>query len=609
MNQGMTMPGTSRFSARFGSAVLLATAVVTASRADGALSIDADALNAAGCFGQVACTLDGATITATGGPLAKKQDKGATGFGVNGGASGAELDVGQKLRVDFEAGRSILAIKVLFLYNGPEFGDRAERMQVTVDGTAYMLSVRNDADDAGADWTGPGTVSKCGATTSSGAGCFVVTDPFPGAVSRLDFTAVAGGAPFSGPGSNDSDYSIGYIDAGAEVVVDLGNCADPAGCPVASSGGQVSASLSQMDVTNPGGSTEATVIPVRIPDCRYIPHVCLDMLPPAGDSAASDDSARGLLINLGVIKPLASGADRLKPAAQLLDATKLLPPDVTSRFDSSGQPPDGLPPMYIGPRWRGQAGKGHWIDGLFFVTEAGVVFRDNFDGLIDVSALTGSELGCVTNPADLHAWDMITSVSERAKSVAGRFADKLLNVGCVNPTVVKGDRLSLYSVNLEIAPDTWGPTIKSTKPKLTVNNDAVFARLVQSLWADLGETKARYACRVGDPVPAGSAAPIAPALCETLAMKWRQAKTKINACVQASFKPATATGTAACNAARDKVAAFEAALPATPVGPDPYNRLGELSARVDVFQHVWDERFLVSLVASGFCRERGTCPP
>jgi hypothetical protein len=603
------MPRMSPSAAHIAGALLIAAAVATASRADDALSIDADALHAAGCFGQTQCTLEGATVKATGGPLAKKQDKGATGFGVNNGASGAEIDVGQSLRVDFDAGRSILAIKVLFLYNGPEFGDRAERVQVTVDGTAYALSVRSDADDAGADWTGPGTVSKCGATTSSGAGCFVITDPFPGAVSRLDFTAVTGGAPFGGPGSNDSDYSIGFIDAGAEVVVDLGNCADPAGCPVASSGGQVAASLSLVDVTNPGGSTEATVIQVRIPDCRYIPQACLAILPPAGDSAANDDSARALLINLGVIKSLAAGADRLKPAAQLLNATKLLPADVTSRYDSSGRPPGGLPPMYIGPRWRGQAGRDYWIDGLFFVTEAGVVFRDSFDGLIDVSALTGSELGCVANPADLHAWDMITSVSERAKSVAGRFGDKLLNVGCVNPTKVKSDRLSLYSVNLEIAPDTFGATIKSTTPKVTVNNDAVFARLVQSLWADLGETKARYACRAADPAPAGSAAPIGPAQCELLATKWRQAKTKINACVQASFKPASATGTAACSAARDRVAAFEAALPASPVGPDPYNRLGELTSRVEVFQHVWDERFLVSLVAGGFCREKGTCPP
>ena len=590
-------------------ALLLAAFAGFEARADDALTIDSDALNAGSCFGQTVCAISGATITATGGPIAKKVDKGQTGFGVGNGASGAEIDVGQNLRIDFDQERSILAIKVLFLYNGPEFSDRAEKAQVTADGVTYTLSVRNDADDAAADWSGPGTVSKCGATTSTGAGCFVITDPFPGVVSRLDFTAINGGAPYGGPGSNDSDYSIGYVDSGPDDVIDLGNCADPAGCPIASAGGNVSASLNSVNVTNPGGSTEATVIQLRIPDCRYIPQDCVALLPPASDSASSDDAARAILIKLGVIKPLTTGTAKLKPGAELLNATKLLPPEVTSRFDSSGVPPNGLPPMYIGARWRGQAFNGYWIDALFFVTEAGVLFRDTFEGLIDVSDLTGHELGCFTNLGDLYAWDMITSVSERAKSVPNRFADKLLNVGCINPTKVKSDRLSLYSVNLEVSRDTWGPTITSSTPRYTPDNDAVFARLVQQLWTDLGQTKARYACTTADPVPSGSAAPIPSALCESLATKWNKAKSKINACVKLAFQPASTSLTTTCNAAKDLVAAFEAALPTTPVGPDPYNRVGELLSRVDVFQHVWDERFLNSLKPGGFCSEKGTCAP
>ena len=55
--------------------------------------------------------------------------------------------------------------------------------------------------------------------------------------------------------------------------------------------------------------------------------------------------------------------------------------------------------------------------------------------------------------------------------------------------------------------------------------------------------------------------------------------------------------------------AFETALPANATGPDPYNRLGELQARTDVFQHAWDERFLKSIKPLGFCREKGTCAP
>ena len=119
--------------------------------------------------------------------------------------------------------------------------------------------------------------------------------------------------------------------------------------------------------------------------------------------------------------------------------------------------------MYIASKWRGQATNDFWFDGLFFKTDTGLIFSDTFDGLIDVSVLTGDELGCVPNPGDLKAWDMITTVSEQARSVGGRYIDGLINVGCINPTKVKGTRLSLYSVNFEVAPDTFGPTIKSTQ--------------------------------------------------------------------------------------------------------------------------------------------------
>ncbi len=597
----------------FAAAGLVGVFVAVDAKAEEALSIDANALQANGCFGQAACALDGAGISTTGGVLAKKTHNGASGFGVSGGPSGSEIDIGENLRVDFDQSRSIIAIKILFLFNGPEFGDRAEKARVSADGTVYTLSTRNDADDATADWSGPGTVTKCGATTAAGTGCFIVTDPFLGAVSRLDFTAIAGSQPFpasGGPGSNDSDYSIGFIDVAAEVVVDLENCASPTGCPVASVGGHVAASFNSVESENSGGSTEITVIPVRLPDCRYIPQVCIDLLPPVGDYAASDNAAREILIGLGVIKPLVPiGPNRYVPAAQLLNVKPLLTPEVTSFFDSSGTPPNGLPSLYVSSRWRGQAVNDFWFDGLFFKTDAGLVFSNTFEGLIDVSVLTGSELGCVADPDDLLAWDVITSVSELAKSVGGRFIDTMINVGCVNPTKVSGTRLSLHSVNLELVRDTYGPTIKSSNPRVTVNNDAVFARLVQSLWNDLGETRASYACKQADPLPTGGAPPLSNPVCNTLKSLWSIVDTKLKLCVNSTFQPVSSYQTAICALARDYVDDFEAALPATATGPDVFNRLGELKVRVDVFQHVWDERFINSIKPAGFCRERGTCPP
>lgn len=592
---------------------LLGFSVAGDASAQEALSIDVSALKAKGCFGQAVCALDGLEVSTSGGVLAKKDSNGATGFGVSGGPSGSEIDIGETLRVDIDQSRTILAIQILFLYNGPENDDRAEKARVIADGTAYTLSTRNDADDASADWSGPGTVTKCGATTSKGTGCFIVTDPFPEAVSRLDFTAVAGSQPYAasgGAGSNESDYSIGFIDVAAQVVIDLEDCAGVSGCPVASVDGNVGFSLNSVQVENPGGSTEAVVIPVRLPDCRYLPQVCLELLPPAGDAAASDDGARAILIGLGVIKSMdPSGPNKLSPAVQLLNVKPLLPPEVISLFDTSGTPPDGLPSLYLASRWRGQAINDYWFEGFFFRTDSGLVFSDVFEGLIDVSVLTGHELGCVADPDDLLAWDVITTVSELATSVGGRHVDTMINVGCINPTKVSGTRLSLFSVNLEIVRDTYGPTIKTSSPKVTLNNDAVFARLVESLWKELGEIKDRYACNLADPVASGGVPPLSKSLCENLASLWKVADNKVKLCVNATFHPVSSKQASTCARARESVASFEAALPAAATGPDVYNRLGELEARVDVFQHVWEERFIKSIKPGGFCRERGTCPP
>jgi hypothetical protein len=596
-------------------ATLLGFAAAGEAGAQEAFSIDVNSLNSNGCFGQGSCSVDEADVSALGSTLTQKSNNGDTGFGVSGGASGGEIDVGETLRVDFDQSREIVAIQILFLYNGPEYGDLAEKAQVTADGTVYTLSVQNDADDAAAVWSGAGaTVTKCGDTTGTGTGCFIVTDPFPDAVERLDFTAIPGAHsyPYSYPnGTNESDYAIGYIDVAARNIIELQDCTGTEGCSVIPPvNGNVAFDLSGVQAQNPGGSTEAQVIPVRLPDCRYIPQACLDLLPPASDTAATDDGKRALLIGLGVIKPLdPSGPNKLNPAAQLLNVTPLLPVEVTSLYDTSGVAPNGLPPLYLSARWRGQAGNDYLFDGYFFRTDSGVVFSDVFEGLIDVSVLTGHELGCFTDTGNLLAWDVMSTVSELAKSVDARYRDSMINVGCINPTKVAGTRLSLYSINLEMVPTTYGPTIKSFSPKVTVNNDAVFARLVQSLWRDLGDVRANYACKQADPTPSGGMAPLSKAVCNKLAGLWAIAAIKNDLCVLTTFGQSNAAQASICGSAKQAVIAFEAAIPATATGPDPYNRLGELQARTDVFQHVWDERFLKSIKALGFCREKGTCAP
>ena len=145
--------------------------------------IDASVLDASGCFGQAACEVEGVQLSVSGGTIARKVATGATGFGVSGGAAGSEIDIGETLSVDVGDARNITEIKFLFLYNGPEFGDKAEKARVIADGTAYTLSVattRTTRLPAGAL---PEPPLRSAAPRPRGTGCFVVTDPFPAAVS------------------------------------------------------------------------------------------------------------------------------------------------------------------------------------------------------------------------------------------------------------------------------------------------------------------------------------------------------------------------------------------------------------------------------------------
>ena len=206
-----------------------------------------------------------------------------------------------------------------------------------------------------------------------------------------------------------------------------------------------------------------------VPDCRYVPIACFNVLG-LGASIPIADGAIDALINIGVIVPLdPSGPNRRNPAAQLLNVTPLLPEDVTSQFDSSGVAPGGLPPLYVSRQYRGQQARDFRIEALFFKTETGVVFLDTYQGEIDVSKLSGFELGCNLPTTSnvptsvLRTWDAITTVSETYKGVGGRYIDTITNVGCRNPTKISGGRTSLFPI-LEVAPDTYGPTIRSFSP-------------------------------------------------------------------------------------------------------------------------------------------------
>jgi hypothetical protein len=166
------------------------------------------------CVGSASCVIGNATLTAA--PSPRKFDTktvaGQTGLGISGGRTAGEIDIDELFSVDYSVAEIIGGIRIVFIYNGPEFNDLAEIAQVTLNGTTnFTLSVSGAADNV-AFWSGSGSVTNCGSTTSGGSGCFDILNPFGSSlVSSLAFTALHGGTAFGGTGTNDSDFAIGSI--------------------------------------------------------------------------------------------------------------------------------------------------------------------------------------------------------------------------------------------------------------------------------------------------------------------------------------------------------------------------------------------------------------
>jgi|GEM_PF-3233870 hypothetical protein len=178
------------------------------------------------CLGNTSCSVGGAALVGSA-AFDQKSNNGGTGLGISTTTSG-EIDIGEFVSVDFGGPHTVSLIELMFLYNGPEYNDLAEIAVIEADGVSYTLSLGNDADDAGAVWSGPGVVTKCGATVNEpgGSGCFRISNPFASPVSLLRFSAVTGNPAFAGPGTNDSEYAIGRIAAvpepGAIALLSLG---------------------------------------------------------------------------------------------------------------------------------------------------------------------------------------------------------------------------------------------------------------------------------------------------------------------------------------------------------------------------------------------------
>jgi hypothetical protein len=437
-------------------------------------------------------------------------------------------------------------------------------------------------------------------------------------VASFSTLAAAGLAP---AGVAATDVAPEGVSIAAGFSVDLKRCTSPEGCTAIAGPvpGKAAAKLLSVELVDAKLSGITIYRVEGIPDCRYTGSI------PTTSPAAALCAAAGGEAAL-VVGPAG------EPARQYLNVTPLLPDEVLQLYGSTDAPPNGLPPLLIPPQYRADAAGGHLFEALFVVPQKGLRFRDTFVLELDVPLLTGAggEGKCFT-PADtslasLLDWDVVVNVSEIWKSqlwpVAGAspvgvHVARAVNSDCRNPTQVEGDRLSLIPYNLRLTPTTYAPKYTTAAPNgpvgLTENNDAVFARLVQSLYQELEDVRRDYACVARDTLDGSpltstnQAAPLSRRTCDSLAAVWANGKPKLDKCIAAAFDPKSSAGDENCQSFVSQLENFRAGVPAGVTATDFANRAGELRTRASAIRHVFLTRFLPSIPANGFCREKGTC--
>ena len=391
--------------------------------------------------------------------------------------------------------------------------------------------------------------------------------------------------------STDPSQPPSYVTSGPGISINLGQCTGNNGCDLIES----AATLTNVQLVqgSPAGMTLFQI--VGIPDCRYIPL-----------AAGCDPSL--------VIGPAGN------PAAQQLNVTPLIPDEVKNALDNP------LPDLLISRQYRGQSQNGFYFDALFGITEPGVQFQGVFNGEFEVEVLasSGLQLGCHLGlppnsplltgdlenaPFGTLEWDIVTTVSENFVSGTGpdEHRDMLINTGCGSSKTSDG-RWSMKSFNLEVTPCTYNPV----SPDVWVGDgncpvgapetadDAVFAKLLISLYDDLGEALNEVACMDVDNDPSVTA-PLSGSTCAALNATFDNGKDKLGKCWDATRQPKQSAGSQNCQAFVSQLTSFSNTLALAPQNPnDVANRKGELQARVEVLFHLYFERFEPSIPAAGF---------
>ena len=397
------------------------------------------------------------------------------------------------------------------------------------------------------------------------------------------------------------------------ISIDLNDCTGSCAL-VFDEDGVEAATLSNVSLANELISGLTLFQVKNIPDCRYVPGACRNLL------GVTD------LVAARVVRQPDDILYAESPQAQMLNLTKLLPKEITDLFEADG----GLPDMYLSKEYRGQKNNGFTFEAFFGVTEEGVVFRDTFEGEFEVEALVGTQLGCklgLPNFSPLYTdvenapdeigtlnWDIVNTVSERfvsrvnsGGSTGPDRVSTMTNAGC-NSSKTRDGRWSIKPYNLEITPctynsdttDVWasdGCTVDAPESP----DDAVLAKLLLTLFDELGASLDDLACA---DVDAGALWPwpLSATSCSTLNANWLNAKDKLDKCWEAMQQPKQSAGDQNCQAFVSQLNNFENILNGAAIfGPDPANRLGELKARMFVIRHLYEERVVPSLDAAGFC--------
>ena len=414
---------------------------------------------------------------------------------------------------------------------------------------------------------------------------------------------------------------------------DLRDCETDGSCTFITGAAGADAATLQ-DVVVVSEDSGVTVFQAKgVPFCPYKPMTCSILVEPsfaAADRIAAIDD----LLSKHVLHRV-DGADPsdYRPEAFVFNVTPLLPKEILDRYDDSGMPPDGLPPLWMLPDFRAQIKNNFFFEALFFVTEART--DDVLTLTLDVFELQGyPELGCesatdlppgfVADAAGLDRllmWDVVTRASERDPTIDGQqslagenFQGTIGNAGC-GSIKIRGGGISMFAYNLETsgcpgtldingelvfddAPNASTPLLSPKcvvddlgDPTSEIPDDAVFAKAYVRYYDELRAHLQQWVCPI-----------LTPNDCVSLDNNWLNGKDKLVKALDATIDPKASAGAQNFGAVQSQLNNYQAALAQAEfsAGPDPVNRLGEHAARIETLQHILNDKLAPSIPPDGF---------